>query len=244
MSMTEWILLGVGAALVGIGKTAIPGIVMVSAGLFATVLPARESTAALLLLLLVGDVVAVTLYTRQADWRALARLLPSVVVGVAAGAAFLAWADNVIMERSIGAILLVLTVLTVALMGRDPGRLEASVAKSPVAGAYGALGGFTTMAANAGGPVVSLYFLASRFDVTRFLGTQAWFFFIVNLVKLPFSASIGLINAEILQIALRLSPIVLACAFLGRLAAPHIPQRLFNGLVLLLTAAFAISLLI
>lgn len=244
MSGYEWLLLGVGAALVGIGKTAIPGIVMVSAALFATVLPARESTAALLLLLLIGDVLAVALYSREADWRILRRLLPSVVIGVAGGAAFLAVADDGLMAKAIGAILLILTVLTVAMMGRDPQALAGASARAPVRAGYGALGGFTTMAANAGGPVISLYFLASRFPVTRFLGTQAWFFFLVNLIKLPFSASIGLVTHRVLSIALRLGPVVIAFAILGRIIAPKIPQHLFNALVLILTAAFSISLLI
>lgn len=57
---------------------------------FAAVLPARESTAALLVLLIVGDLVAVWTYRHQADVKALVRLIPTVAVGVVAGAAFLA----------------------------------------------------------------------------------------------------------------------------------------------------------
>ena len=55
------------------------------------------------------------------------------------------------------------------------------------AATYGTLGGFTTMVANAAGPVMSMYFLASRFPVKEFLGTAAWFFAIVNIAKVPFS---------------------------------------------------------
>ena len=45
---------------------------------------------------------------------------------------------------------------------------------------FGPLGGFTTMVANAAGPVMSLYFVASRLPVQAVLGTAAWFFLIVN----------------------------------------------------------------
>lgn len=55
------------AVLVGFAKTALGGVGLVSVALFASVLPARASTGALLLLLLVGDVVAVLVYRRHAD---------------------------------------------------------------------------------------------------------------------------------------------------------------------------------
>ncbi len=73
------------ALLVGFSKTAISGVSAISVALFASVLPARESTGALLPLLLVGDVLAVRAYRRHTDWPVLLRLLPSVAVGVLVG---------------------------------------------------------------------------------------------------------------------------------------------------------------
>ncbi|CAM5743565.1 hypothetical protein SALBM311S_11557 [Streptomyces alboniger] len=52
---------------------------------------------------------------------------------------------------------------------------------------YGVLGGFTTMVANAGGPVMSMYLLSAGFRKLGFLGTSAFFFLIVNVSKVPFS---------------------------------------------------------
>ena len=49
-------------------------------------MPARDSTAALLLLLLVGDVVAVFDYRRDCDWSLLRHLIPGVLPGVVLGA--------------------------------------------------------------------------------------------------------------------------------------------------------------
>ena len=109
---------------------------------------------------------------------------------------------------------------------------------------YGVLAGFTTMVANAGGPVLSMYFLASRFSITRFLGTAAWFFFAVNVAKAPFSVSLGLIGVESLRLDLLLAPAVVVGAMIGRRLARRFNQTLFDRLVLALTIVSATYLLV
>ena len=100
------------------------------------------------------------------------------------------------------------------------------------------------MAANAGGPPMSLYFTASGLPVLRFLGTQAWFFFLINVVKLPFSISLGLLNSEVMKLSAILLPIVLIAAFVGRWTAHRFNQELFNRLVIGLTVVSSLYLII
>ena len=57
-------------------KTGLPALSTLVVPLFAMVLPARESTGALLPLLILGDAIAVVIYRRSAEWRSLLRLLP------------------------------------------------------------------------------------------------------------------------------------------------------------------------
>src|SRR5690606_21100000 len=90
--------------------------------------------------------------------------------------------------------------------------------------AYGLMGGFTTMVANAAGPVMSLYLLMMRMPVMTFLGTSAWFFAVINLFKLPFSAGLGLFSAETLLMDLLLAPVVLLSAYAGTKVARRISQ--------------------
>ncbi len=104
--------------------------------------------------------------------------------------------------------------------------------------------GFTTMAANAGGPVTSMYFLASQFSVSEFLGTTAWFFFTVNVIKAPFTIGIGLLRLEHLPLVALLAPVVLACAWAGRRLAAHIPLRVFEPLVIATTIVATVPLLL
>ncbi|MFD4958276.1 sulfite exporter TauE/SafE family protein [Microbacterium sp. NPDC058389] len=239
-----WALLGVAAVVVGLSKTAVPGAGTIAVAIFAAVLPAKRSTGVLLLLLIVADIFAVTMYRRHADWKTLVRLAPAVVAGVLVGVVFLWFADDLWVKRTIGVILLAVIALT--LWRRRVGaQVEGDGGSHRVAAAtYGTLGGFTTMVANAAGPVMSMYFLAARFEVKAFLGTAAWFFAIVNVFKVPFSIGIGIITVPGLLIDLVLVPLVVVAAFLGRWLADRMPQSVFEKLVIGFTIVGAVYLLV
>lgn len=265
----SWALVVLGALIVGFSKTALPGAGTLAAGAFALAMPAKESTAALLLLLIVGDMTALSVYRREPDWRTLVRLLPSAMVGVIIGVFFFAAVDDTTVRVTIGIILIALVALTVARRMRAQRRAETEAASTssgpassvttaatPAGGsekgaaataqgvAYGLLGGFTTMVANAAGPVMSLYLLMMRMPVMTFLGTSAWFFAVINLFKLPFSAGLGLFTRETLMMDLLLIPVVLIASYCGAKVARRIPQKVFDKLVLALTVLAAIGLLI
>ncbi|MDO5747852.1 MAG: sulfite exporter TauE/SafE family protein [Actinomycetaceae bacterium] len=107
---------------------------------------------------------------------------------------------------------------------------------------WGSLGGFTTMVANAGGPVMSLYLMNSRYSIRYFIGTQAWFFAAVNLVKFPFSVSAGAIDTSIVPLAGIGAVIAVIFAFIGKKLVTAIPQRVFDAIILGLTLCSAIIL--
>lgn len=245
LSVWAWIALGLAAVITGLSKAAVPGGATLAVVLFAALLPARTSTAAMLLLFIVGDVFALIAYRRHAHWPTLLRLAPAVIAGLLAGFVFLALADDGIVRRAVGVILLLMIAITLWRRWRQ----DRADAPPPVHGGlvlsstYGALGGFTTMVANAGGPVMSMYFLATRAQVQVFLGTSAWFFAIVNLVKVPFLAGLGLFTPHVLLMDLALAPLVVAGALVGLRIAKRIPQRLFDRLVIVLTVVGAAYLL-
>ncbi|MEV0093649.1 sulfite exporter TauE/SafE family protein [Streptomyces sp. NPDC050738] len=239
--------LAAAAALVGFSKTAVSGANTVSLAVFAAVLPARESTGVLLPILIAGDVLAVLTYRRHAHWPTLWRLFPAVAVGVVIGTAFLFWAGDGAVRTSIGAILLLMAGVT---MWRRRGAGEeteedgATRAGRTKARSYGVLGGFTTMVANAGGPVMSLYLLSAGFRKLGFLGTSAWFFLIVNTAKVPFSVGLGLIDAKSLLLDAILVAFVVPGAIIGRYCVDRIDQRLFERLVIGATVLGGVQLLL
>ena len=270
LTAITWILLMVVASLCGIAKTALPGAATIAVALCTAVMPAKESTGVILLMLMTGDLLAVWSYRRDADFRMLRRLVPAVLTGVGAGALFLHLASNDSTRRLIGVILLLLVAITLtqrrSTSRRAPDGASAAQAPSPPAPTletqettttlatpttsgrlarlvYGSLAGFTTMVANAGGPVTSMYFLACRYPVKAFLGTTAWFFFLVNLVKLPFSISAGLVNTTTMSLTAICAPVVIVSALAGRRLAEHMDQRVFEPVIVALTIISALPLL-
>jgi len=243
LSVLAWVVLTIAAVIIGLSKAALPGAATVAVALFAAVLPAKQSTGVMLVLLIVGDMFALWVYRRHADLRTLLRLAPAVIVGLVAGGVFLAFASDEWVRRMIAVILL--AVVAVRLVRRrfthekEPGTHTHRVA----AAVYGSLGGFTTMVANAAGPVMSMYFIAGRFPVKAFLGTTAWFFAIVNIAKLPLSIGLGLITPHGLVIDIILVPVVIAAAFVGRWLAGRMSQTLFERVVIVLTIVGAVYLL-
>ncbi|KAK1178147.1 sulfite exporter TauE/SafE family protein [Streptomyces sp. NBS 14/10] len=254
-TITLWafVALAGAATLVGFSKTAVSGANTVSLAVFAAVLPARESTGVLLPLLIVGDVFAVYTYRRHADWATLVRLFPAVAAGVVAGTVFMLWADDAAVRTSIGAILLLMAGVTVwrrraAGKADEAGKAEKTGegqgSARLKAGSYGVLGGFTTMVANAGGPVMSMYLLSAGFRKLGFLGTSAWFFLIVNVAKVPFSVGLGLIDGHSLLLDAALALFVIPGAFLGKAVVDRINQRLFERLVIAATVVGGAQLLL
>lgn len=241
-----FVALGVGAALVGFSKTAISGTATVSVVIFATVLPTRESTGVLLVLLMVGDALAVWTYRREANWGLIRRLLVPVVVGIVVGAFFLGLAPVGLLKPVIGGIVVAMTLIQVVRMWREA-RARRLLPCDPPSGApsvdvtrhlggataFGSLAGFTTMVANAGGPVMTLYLLRSRLQVRQFVGTMAWFFACVNIVKLPFSLGLGLVSPQRFLLCVSLVPTVVLGAFIGRWLISRISRPLFEKVVLL-----------
>lgn len=246
--MWDMAALAAAATLVGFSKTAVSGANTISLAVFAAVLPARESTGVLLPVLIAGDVLAVLSYRRHAHWPTLWRLFPAVAVGVVIGTAFLFWADDAAVRTSIGAILLLMAGVT--LWRRKTAESHGESAGVPTrrgrikARSYGVLGGFTTMVANAGGPVMSLYLLSAGFRKLGFLGTSAWFFLIVNAAKVPFSVGLGLIDAKSLLIDAALVAFVVPGAIIGRKCVDRIDQLLFERLVIGATVLGGVELLL
>ena len=157
---------------------------------------------------------------------------------------FLVFADDAWVKRTIGVILL--AVIAITLFRRRMGAPVDEDGPHRVAAAtYGTLGGFTTMVANAAGPVMSMYFLAARFPVKEFLGTAAWFFAIVNLSKVPFSIGLGLITVPGLLAGPRArARSSWSARSLGRWLAGRLDQALFERLVIVFTVVGALYLLI
>lgn len=244
----SYLLVFVAAIIIGIAKTSFGGLGAISVAILAFIMPTKESTAAVLIMLLTGDVVAVLRYRSHADWMLLKALLPAVLPGLLLGALFINFVADDVLRTSIGAMLLisVLTQLVLTMIGRANRATDKDTARPPRALSIGAgiAAGFTTMAANAAGPVMALYLQLSKVNKLRFLGTAAWFYFIVNLTKTPFSAALGLFTPQVLRIGLLYIPVVLLGTVIGIWLIGHVKQRAFDIFTLLTSVIAAAALLV
>ena len=111
MSLSLILLLVLIGFLIGLSKTAIGGIGLVNAALLATIMPAKESTGVLLVLLIFGDLFAIGVYKKHVEWKVLRKLIWPVIAGVIVGAYFLSHSSDESLKKTIGWIVLLLEVL-------------------------------------------------------------------------------------------------------------------------------------
>ncbi len=242
-----WALAILGAVLIGVSKSGIAGLGVLSVALFTLIFPARESTGIILPLLIVGDIVAVLHFRRNAEWSYLIRLAPWAVAGVIVGYFALGRLDAGLVGKLIGGMLLIITALQFWRM-RSASNIERAGEALQynfwLAALVGILAGFFTMVSNASGPIMIVYLLAMGLPKMQFMGTTAWFYFLLNTGKVPLSYNLGLITPESLTFDLMMAPFAVIGGLLGYQILKRLNQRVFEQLALGLTAIAALRLLV
>jgi uncharacterized membrane protein YfcA len=242
LTASEWLLAIVAALTLGVGKAGLAGLSLLHVVIFAFLFGARDSTGVVLPLLLVGDVCAVVAYHRHTRWDYVRRMLPPACLGVAVAAAFMRGIGDAAFRPLIGGIVLCLAVLQAVRMQR-PDVLGKIPHARPVAWNIGILAGISTMLANAAGPVIAVYCVAVALPKFEIVGTMAWFFFLINAFKVPFSAGLGLIRRDTLLLNATLVPAVILGVLGGRWLVHRLPQRIFDLLMLGFAALASLRLI-
>ncbi len=274
MSPVTYVAIAFAAICFGIDKSLASGAGLLSIATLTAVMPAHQASGLTLLMAICADWSAIWAYRGNVNVKSLIRLIPFVLVGICAGIWFLYVADNTVMKKTIGIILAVfiamyfITVLRKRLSAGKGGdedaakstaeteRLELEGVSDAEAGGRaailswlkriicGLLAGFTTMVANAAGPVTSIFFLSEHLPVIRFLGTTAWFYLIVNLIKLPISIHLGMITWEgFLSMAWTI-PLIIVTVMIGRSIARRVSQETFTRLIYILSVVAVVRLLV
>ena len=90
---------------------------------------------------------------------------------------------------------------------------------------------------------MTLYFLALATPKYELVGTMAWFFLIVNCIKVPFSVDLRLIYGDSLLFNLVLVPAIACGIFAGRRLIGLVSQNLFASLLLVFAALAALRMI-
>ena len=185
---------------------------------------------------------------RHADWKFIVRLLPFFWLEPSSVGWFLIFQegdDRVrLLKYVVGGILLGMTALHFAIKLRKKNNLsseqedsDSSPKGSVVFGAFfGLLGGLATMLANAAGPVAQLYLLAMGLPKYAFIGTSAWLFLIVNVVKIPFMIELEIITLESISVSWWMFVPAVLGAGLAPFVVKYINQALSDWCVLIVIA--------
>ncbi len=242
LSLTEWLLAVLAAVGIGVAKAGFAGVSLLYVVIFAFLFGAREASGIVLTLLLIGDLGAIRFFRQHARWDYVWRMLPPACVGIVIGTVLIGRLNESAFRPTIGGIILALTALQLVRMTR-PTWLGSVPHSRWFVWTMGILAGITSMLANASGPIIALYTLAVGLPKLQFVATNAWFFMIVNAIKVPFSVGLGLIHANSLLLTVALAPAIAAGVWAGRWATHRISQRSFDGLLLGFAGLAALRLL-
>jgi len=247
-------LVAVSSFLFGVSKMAMPALSMVAASVLAAALTPAVASGFAIPPLLLGDLMALARFRQHAQWRLILRLIPGLLVGFVLAALMFSFAPPSTLGRMVGLLIMVSLALEANRQWQDAlakrrGREVQDAGHSGrafrvTAGFFGVLAGMTTMAANAGGAAMSVYLVKLRVPMLAFMGTSSWFFFILNLLKVPFLVGLGLLSGETLLANLWVVPAVLIGAVAGIMIFRRLDQRWFTIVALTLSFLAACWLLI
>jgi uncharacterized membrane protein YfcA len=240
-TLWQWAFLLLAAVSFGFSKTGMPGVSLLAVSILPNLMPAKAATGVVLPLLIFADLFAFFIYRKHLDWPRVGRLLPWAVSGIVLGWLALGRVDDQQTARLIG--VLITAMLMVHLWRQRAGNEAIAHMPAWFGPLMGLLAGFTTMVANAAGPVMVLYLLAMRLEKLEFLGVSAAFFLVINWIKAPFALQLGLINQDSLLLNLWLLPAVTVGALIGRWVIARVDQRVFENVTLGLSMLAALKLL-
>ncbi|MFD1386525.1 sulfite exporter TauE/SafE family protein [Oceanobacillus oncorhynchi subsp. oncorhynchi] len=236
-------MIGLCALLIGFSKSGLPNLVILVVTLIMFVFPARDSVGFLLPMLLAGDLFAVTYYRRNVVWKYLISLVPWVLIGIIMGFFVLQNINDAQLKPVIGLIVLMMIALNF-IRQKLGTRFNEMLPSSLLFIVFmGVLGGFTTMVGNAAGAIMTIYLLVKGLPKKEFIGTGAWFFLTVNIIKFPFYVHLDMITLDTFSVNMIMMPIILAGAFIGARVLDFIPQRVFTLLILIFATLGGLNLI-
>ena len=239
----QWFVISIAALSIGMSKTGVQGIMLMIVPLMAMAFGAKESTGVILPMLCMADIIAVAYYKRIADWKVVAKLLPTAILGF-----FLAiGVDNMIPNGQFRQLMgwTLMLALIVMIWSEIFGKENRWMKKWWYAAIFGLLGGFTTMIGNAAGPVMSVYLLSMRKEKMEYIGINAWFFLVVNLLKVPLQAFVwDNITWDSLQLNLVMLPVIGIGSLIGIRIVKLLPEKIFRRFIQIVTILSVILMII
>jgi hypothetical protein len=227
--------------IVGLAKSGLVGSLgVVGVPLLSLVMAPREAAGVMLPLLLIMDGFAVYAYRRDMDWKNLSILLPGAATGIVIGWATSAAVSDHMVLLLIGIISLVFILDAVFPVRK---RILGKAPSKPWGVFWGGVAGFTSFVSHSGGPPYQVYVLPQRLTPTVYAATTAWFFAIVNTLKLIPYFFLGQLSVANLEISAILAPVAVGSVLLGIVLVRRISVELFYKLAYVLVFLLSLKLI-
>ncbi|MDZ3830767.1 MAG: sulfite exporter TauE/SafE family protein [Sphingopyxis sp.] len=203
----------VAVILLGMAKGGLAGVGSLATPLAALVLPPATAAALLLPVLIVQDVISVWSFRATWDRWIIAWMLPGAALGILAGYFYADGVDEARLMAALGAITLAFGLyrLWIERGGRIP---AASQSPGWVGSIFGALTGFTSQIAHAGGPPFQMWVAPRKLPHLTFVGTSSVLFAAVNWMKVPAYVALGAFPHDVVVAAALLMPLAIGSTLL------------------------------
>lgn len=208
-----WLVAILAVTVVGVSKGGFAGLGVLGTPLLSLVMPPVQAAAILLPILVLQDWVSLISYRRSLDWRVFLVPLVGAVAGTVAGYGLASRVNEGHVRLIVGVVALAFAanwwigLVQKRAEGPKPGTVSGIV--------WGAIAGFTSFVSHAGGPPYQIYSLPQRLDRELLAGTTAWFFAVLNLMKVVPYFLLGQFSHENLMLSAALAPVAVATTLLG-----------------------------
>ena len=235
-----YLLAVIAVILLGLSKGGFLGLGVMGLPLMSLSVPPLQAAAILVPTMIAQDVL--TVWSYRHTWSAwnLKIMMPSMAAGIGLGALFAASLTAAHIRLAIGIIAGVFVLRH--WLGQRVDRL-APRPNVTTGVFFGALGGFTTMLANAGGPAWQMHLLPQKLDKLSYVGTFAMLFAAGNLLKLPAYGALGQLTGENLAVGLALLPVAVIANYAGIWLVRRTPTELFFRIAYVLMFLISIELI-
>jgi len=224
----------------GLSKGGFAGVGQIATPMLALVMPPLEAAAILLPIMIAQDAAALWVYRREWSVRIFLIVMPGALVGIGAAWLFASYVSDAAIRILIG----VTTTIFVAYNWFAPAA-KPRAANSPAVAAgvvSGICSGFTSTLCQAGGPPFHIYVLSQKVTKMSFVGTTAYFFAAVNLLKVVPYVALGQFSSTGLGTSVALLPLAMATNMLGFWVVRITPQELFYKITMVLMVLISIEL--
>lgn len=232
----------IAAAVTGLAKGGLAGVGVASVPLLALVLPPVQAAGILLPVLCVTDLAALRAWWGQWHRRTLRLMLPGAMAGIGVGWLTAAQVSDNAVRLIVGGIALAFVARW--LWQRRGGRTAPIRPESPPrAGIWGAIAGYTSFVAHAGGPPFSVYALPLGLAPAVLTSTSVAFFAAVNYVKLIPYFALGQFDGSNLAASALMLPVAILFTALGAALIRRMRTDLFYAFTYAMTALVGLKLI-